>query len=102
MHGSTTSEAEVSHVSKHGIWLLLEEGEFFLPFDQFPWFAKGPVAAVLNVQRLSPDHLCWPDLDVDLSLESIREPARYPLMARDAAPAACEVRESGPEDRDTE
>ena len=48
--------------AKHGIRLLLEEGELFLSFDQFPWFAKGPVAAVLNVQRLSEDHLCWADL----------------------------------------
>ena len=101
MPGSATSEAEVSHISKHGIWLLLEEGEFFLPFDQYPWFAKGPVAAVLDVQRLSTDHLRWPDLDVDLSLDSIREPARYPLIAREDAPASCEVREAGPKDRDT-
>ena len=92
--GNATSEAEVSHVSKHGIWVLLSEGEFFLPFEQFPWFEKGPVAAVLNVQRLSDDHLYWTDLDVDLSVASIREPARYPLVARDAVPAETEVRES--------
>jgi hypothetical protein len=40
------------------------------------------VAAVLNVQRLSADHLYWPDLDVDLSISSILDPARFPLVAR--------------------
>ncbi len=80
--GNAISEAEVSLVSRHGIWILLPEGEFFLPSDQFPWFQQGPVAAVLNVQRLSADHLYWPDLDVDLSVSSIRDPARFPLVAR--------------------
>ena len=99
MPGSTTSDAEVLHISKHGIWGLLEEGEFFLPFDQFPWFAKGPVAAVLNVERISGDHFRWPDLDADLSVESIREPAPYPLIAGDAVPAACEGRNAGAKHR---
>ena len=80
--GNAISEAEVSLVSRHGIWILLPEGEFFLPSDQFPWFQQGPVAAVLNVQRLSADHLYWPDLDVDLSVSSTRDPARFPLVAR--------------------
>ena len=51
--GNAISEAEVSLVSTHGIWILLEEGEYFLPSEKFPWFQRGPVAAVLNVQRLS-------------------------------------------------
>lgn len=80
--GNAISEAEVSLVSTHGIWILLSEGEFFLPSDQFPWFGTSPVAAVLNVQRLSADHLYWPDLDVDLSISSILDPARFPLVAR--------------------
>lgn len=86
MPGSATSEAEVSQVSRHGLWLLLEEGEFFLPFEKFPWFARGSVAGVLNVQRLSEDHLYWPDLDVDLSVASVRDPDRFPLVARDVSP----------------
>ena len=85
MPGSATSEAEVSLVSRHGIWVLVEEGEYFLSSEDFPWFQRGPVAAVLNVQRLSADHLYWPDLDVDLSIASIRDPQRFPLVARGAS-----------------
>ena len=86
MPGSATSEAEVSQVWRHGFRLLLEEGEFFLPSEKFPWFARGSVAGVLNVQRLSEDYLYWPDLDVDLSVASEREPDRFPLVARDVSP----------------
>ena len=83
--GNAISEAEVSLVSAHGIWILLPEGEFFLPSDQFPWFQQGRVAAVLNVQRLSADHLYWPDHDVDLSIASIRDPQSFPLVSREAS-----------------
>ena len=40
---------------------------------------------MLNVQRLSEDHLYWPDLDVDLSISSIQDPASFPLVARTPA-----------------
>ena len=35
MHGSVTSAAEVTDVSRHGLWLLLREEELLLPFEQF-------------------------------------------------------------------
>jgi len=34
------------------------------------------------VERPSPHHLHWPDLDVDLSVESIEHPERYPLTSK--------------------
>jgi hypothetical protein len=33
----------------------------------------------MNVRWPSPDHLHWPDLDVDLSVESIEHPEKFPL-----------------------
>ena len=36
--GQFTSEVEVTHISTHGIWLLSEDEEYFLPYDEFPWF----------------------------------------------------------------
>lgn len=32
----------------------------------------------LTLERPAPDHLHWPELDVDLSLDSIEHPERYP------------------------
>ena len=74
MPGRTTSDAEVSHVSRNGIWILLVEGEFLLPFDQFPWFDKGPVAAVLNVHRdVKPANLLVLDEPTnDLDVNTLR------------------------------
>lgn len=83
--GRSTSDVEVTHISKHGFWLLLGEKELFLPFKEFPWFAGAPVGAILNVERPQPDHLHWPDLDVDLAVESIEHPEKFPLVAKPSA-----------------
>jgi Protein of unknown function (DUF2442) len=82
MPGPATSEAEVTNISKHGFWLLIDGAELFLPFEEFPWFKQASVEAILHVDRPTPGHLHWPDLDVDLSLESILHPERYPLKSK--------------------
>jgi hypothetical protein len=75
-------EVEVTNVSKHGFWLLLGDEELFVPFLEFPWFKDAPIMKLLNVEHPHEHHLYWPDLDVDLAVESIRHPERYPLVAR--------------------
>jgi hypothetical protein len=81
--GEGISQIEVTNISKNGFWILLGEEELFLPFDEFPWFKEAPVGQILNVEFPGPDHLYWPDLDVDLEVESIRHPERYPLVAKE-------------------
>lgn len=82
MPGSITLEAEVTNISRHGFWVYLGDKELFLPFEEFPWFRRAPIGAILNVERPHTHHLYWPDLDVDLSVESIEHPERFPLMAK--------------------
>jgi len=73
---------EVTNVSKHGFWLLLGDEELFVPFSEFPWFKDAPVAKLANVERPQPHHLYWPDLDVDLAVDSILQPELFPLVSR--------------------
>jgi len=81
--GTHISDVEVTNISQHGFWLLVDEEELFLPFTGFPWFKRASVQAVLHVERPRPEHLHWPELDVDLSLDSIRSPEKYPLVSKD-------------------
>jgi len=83
--GKSTLDVEVTHISKHGFWLLLGDKELFLPFREFPWFKAAALSAILNVQLLHPGHLYWPDLDVDLAVESIEHPEKFPLAASPTA-----------------
>ncbi len=82
MPGTVTSTIEVSLVSKLGFWLLLENEEFFIPYTEFPWFKKATIEQITEVEHPSANHLYWPMLDVDLSVESIRTPSAFPLVAK--------------------
>jgi hypothetical protein len=77
-----TLQVEVTNISKHGFWLLLEDRELFVPFSDFPWFSRAPVSAIVNVGRPHSGHLYWPELDVDLAVESIEHPERFPLVSK--------------------
>ena len=84
MHGSTTLAAEVTHVSRHCFWLLLGDEELAVPFTEVPWFRQATIEQLLDVERPTEDHLRWPQLDIDLSVESIRQPDAFPLLSRSA------------------
>lgn len=83
--GANTSPVEVSNISRHDFWLLLDDEELFLPFSEFPWFRDVAVGKIFHVELPFPNHLYWPELDIDLAVESIRHPARFPLVSRVAA-----------------
>lgn len=80
--GSSTSAAEVTEISSAGLWLRVDGGSWFLDFERLPWFRHAKSAHVRNVERPATNHLRWPDLDVDLALDSIRNPAAFPLISK--------------------
>jgi hypothetical protein len=80
--GKITLEVEVTQINKQGIWLLIGEKESFLSFENFPWFRNASVGAIHNVELLNERHLHWRDLDIDLAVESIEHPERFPLIAK--------------------
>ncbi|MBI1727951.1 MAG: DUF2442 domain-containing protein [Candidatus Rokubacteria bacterium] len=80
--GGSTLAVDVTNVSRLGFWLLIGESERFVSFEAFPWFREASIAELTNVELPSPHHLYWPDLDVDLAVDSLDHPERYPLVSR--------------------
>ena len=82
--GTSTSGIEVTNISAHGFWLFdePEQREVFLSFQDFPWFLDASISQIRDVQRQGKTVLHWPALDVDLDLDRIRHPERYPLLVR--------------------
>ena len=78
--GKSTLAAEVTQIDKQGIWLLIGENESFLSFENFPRFRDASVGTIHNVELLNNNHLYWPDLDIDLTVESIEHPERFRFM----------------------
>src|SRR6266849_3892342 len=81
-HGRSTFPVEVTNVSTHGFWLFIGERELFVAFRDFPWFKESSIRAITHVELPSPHHLYWPELDVDLAVESIEHPEKYPLVSQ--------------------
>jgi hypothetical protein len=82
VRGKSTSQVEVSNIDVHGFWLYVEDKEYFLPFEEYPWFKNAKVKEILNVKLLHDCHLYWPNLDIDLELACIASPDKYPLKYR--------------------
>ena len=78
--GKGISEAEVTNISQHGIWLYVKQQEYFLPFDKFPWFKKAAIGEILEVEFIHDHHLRWEKLDIDLELDCLENPDDYPLV----------------------
>ena len=81
MPGIATSEVAVSLASNKGFWLLLKNEELFVPYAEFPWFKQATLEQITSVEWPTSNHLYWPLLDVDLAVESIRDPKQFPLVA---------------------
>ncbi len=81
--GEITSNPEVTGPCLE--WLPAADSvarELFLSFEDFPWFRDALPLAVGHVECHSDQHLYWPELDIDLSIDSIRDPRRFPLISR--------------------
>jgi Protein of unknown function (DUF2442) len=80
--GANISPVEVLNVSPHGFWLLVGGREYFLAFTNFPWFRGATLRQLFAIELSHGHHLYWPELDVDLDLERIQHPEKFPLMAK--------------------
>ena len=80
--GRNILEVEVTNISNHGLWILTQDKELFLSYEKFPWFKNKTINDITKVEMFGEGHLYWENLDVDLSLEMIEHPERFPLQAK--------------------
>ncbi|MGB4069263.1 MAG: DUF2442 domain-containing protein [Nitrospira sp.] len=89
--GKDVSEIEVLNISKHGIWLATRDHELFISFEKFPWFQDASVRKLMNVEQRTPTCLHWPDLAIDLAIESVR---CFPLLSQTSRPTTRSSRQA--------
>ncbi|MBI4370117.1 MAG: DUF2442 domain-containing protein [Elusimicrobia bacterium] len=80
--GKSTSGVEILNVSSHGLWIYVQGKEYALPFEEFPWFKEAKISDIERVEIIQNQHLYWPKLDIDLDLDSLENPEKYPLQYR--------------------
>ena len=81
-NNSASTSASVLMINSQGIMLSVLGHDYFLSYNRSPWMQEAPIRSVLNVQMSSPEAIEWPDLDVDLEIDSLRHPERYPLIIK--------------------
>ena len=79
---SSEMNAEVTNISPFGIWILVNGEEFFMSYKEYPVFENAPIKAVAILEVDSFGNLHWPELDVDIEVDSLRNPGGYPLIYR--------------------
>ena len=85
--GIAISHSEVTSIHTTGFWLLVDDVEYFVPFDDYPVFREATVAQIYAVQRLGSAQFHWPELDADIELEALEHPEQFPLVFRPSQPS---------------
>lgn len=78
--GESISAAEVTGISAIGLWLLAADREYFVPFADYPDFRRATVEQFYRLENPSPTQVYWPDLDIDIDLDALEAPERFPLL----------------------
>lgn len=69
-------------INAQGMMLSVLGQDYFISYNRVPWLRDARVGSVLNVRLAGPDAIEWSELDVDLEIESLKHPERYPLLMK--------------------
>jgi len=70
------------NITRFGLWLYLDDKEFFLAYEEYPFFKNATIPDIYDVELHHKTHLHWPTLDVDLSIAILKNPHHFPLIAQ--------------------
>ena len=72
----------VENITPFGIWVFVKGKEYFLSYEDYPYFKEQTLSSIQNVQLLHGYHLYWCDLDIDLEINNLKHPEEYPLKSK--------------------
>jgi hypothetical protein len=80
MSAISFSYAEVTSINPRGFWLRFGTEQLYLPFIEFPRFEHATASQIACVVSLGSSRVYWPELGVDLTLDTIRNPLALGFM----------------------
>ncbi|MDD6002732.1 MAG: DUF2442 domain-containing protein [Bacteroidales bacterium] len=72
--------ASVLMINNQGVMISVEGNDYFLSYNRVPWMKDATVRNILNIKMSGKNAIEWPDLDIDLEIDSLKHPERYPLV----------------------
>lgn len=86
-----STSVNVLMINEQGIMLSVQGNDYFVSYNRLPWMRDARVSDVLNVQMAGRYAIEWPTLDVDLEIDSLKHPERYPLIMKRGAMDVVEI-----------
>lgn len=81
----TELSAEITNISPNGIWVLSNDKEYFIDYKDYPFFTNASIKQIADVEVDSFGNLHWPELDIDIELDSLENPEEYPLIYNESS-----------------
>ena len=78
----TNTSVKVYAIISNGIMIEAFGNDYFLSYNSNPWFENAKINDVFNVEPVGNIGVRWDALDVDLAIESLKHPEKYPLIAK--------------------
>ena len=78
----SSTSADVLMINDKGIMISVQGQDYFLSYNRVPWMRDATINEVLNVRMSGKNAIEWPKLDVDLEVDSLKHPERYPLIIK--------------------
>ena len=79
---TNSTSVDVLMINEKGVMISVMGQDFFLSYNRVPWMRDATINEVLDVRMNGKNAIEWPKLEVDLEVESLRHPERYPLLIR--------------------
>ena len=81
-NNTSSTSADVLMINDRGIMISVQGQDYFLSYNRVPWMRDATINEVLDVQMSGKNAIEWPKLDVDLEIDSLKHPERYPLLIK--------------------
>ena len=81
-NNTNNTSVSVLMINAQGIMISVGGQDYFLSYNRIPWMREASIKDVLDVQMCGSEAIEWPSLDIDLEIDSLRHPERYPLLIK--------------------
>ena len=76
------TSVSIQSIMRNGILISVNGNDYFLSYNRVPWFREAKLSDIFNVSMMGDDAIRWESLDVDLEIESLIHPERFPLVMK--------------------
>ena len=76
------TSVNVRSIMHDGIFLTVCGNDYYLSYSRLPWFRNAKISDIFNVEMIGNYAIRWDALDVDLEIDSLKHPERYPLVMK--------------------